>query len=165
MNKKNDSKKNDNVRRRSVSPKFVIVLGIIIGGILICFGIFNNLNSTYNRMGIKSEGEVKEVVKEKTKRLEELREQRQKEYENSALSEKFEQLSREITTVEGELLDAEAELYNIQSGLYNSTKNDKFFGSVPFMILGVVVIVFALGLAMKIDSSKKGVILSISEDK
>ncbi len=160
------NKSNTNARKRDVSPLLIVVLGIIFGGALIGVGIHNHFNNDYDAMHIKTEEEAKAYRDEKMKVYNNLVEKRQEEYNKSALSEEYNNLSREVSTAEGELLDAEAEYQNVTSGFYESTKKEKFFNSVPLVILGAVVIVFSLGLAMKKNTSKKkNVILTVSEEK
>ncbi len=163
---KKDHKTKGNIRKRDYSPIIVIILGLVFGGLLIGVGVTNSVKSDYDTMGIKTEEELKSLVDEKTKAYEDLREKRQAEYDISALSEEYEKLTREMTTVEGELYDAEAELFNVQSGKYDGLKNEKYLGSIPLIICGAVVIVVALGLAMKMSTSKKkNVILTVTEEK
>ena len=163
---KKDSNTKEVVRKRKASPILVIVLGVILGGALIGLGIYNNLNSDYDAMNIKSEEELVSERDEKLSAYEELREKRQEEYNKSALSEDYEKMTRELSAAEDELLDIEAELYNVQSGKYEGTKKEKYLNSVPLIAFGAVVIIFALGLAMKMStSSKKNVILTITEEK
>ncbi len=147
-------------------PVLIIVIGTIIGGILIVLGIYNNINSNYDAMKIKTEDEMKEIVLEKRKAYETILEKRQSEYEKSAYSDEYEKLSRDLATVEGEWLDAEAELYNVQSGKYENTRKEKFLTSVPLIVFGAVVIVVALGLAMRTSAkSKRNSVLTVIEEK
>ena len=157
--KKTKSKKNN-------MPIISIVLGFVLGGALIGLGIYNNVNSDYNSFEIKSEEELRKDVDEKYKKVDEIRKARDQEYNTSAQSEKYYELSRDISTAEGELRDTEEELYKVTSGFYDSFKTDKYFNSVPLILAGAVVIVVGIGLAMNFSTrSKKNVILSVSEEK
>ena len=153
-------------RKRDFVPIVIVVLGIILGGLLIGVGVYNNINSNYNNLGVKTEEELREEVAEKSKVVAEIRTKRNEEYDTSAMSEEYEKYSRELSVAEGELYDAEAELYNTQSGFYDNLKRDKIFGSMPLIVLGAVVIVLGLGLAMKAaNRNKRNVILTVTEEK
>ena len=167
MKKSNNKSKAERViRKRNYMPIIVIILGFIFGGILIGFGIYNNLNSEYDLMNIKSEEQLKQEVSDKSKQVNEIRSKRNEEYETAALSEKYEEYNRELSVAEGELYDLEAELYNVQSGFYDGLKNDKIMSSVPMIVIGAAVIVFALGFVLKMSTdNKKNVILTVSEEK
>ena len=154
------------VRKRDTRSVGIIILGLFLGGALIGLGIYNNINAAYNDFNVRTEAELKSDINKKIKESEDLRKKRDEEYETSAMSEKYEEYVRNISHVEGELLDLEAELYNVTSGGYDSLKRDKVFGSVPFIALGAIVIVIAIGLAMKSSrNNKRNVILTITEEK
>ena len=153
-------------RKRNFMPLVVLTIGVVLGGILIGFGIYNNANSDYDAFNIKSEEELKADVSAKIKEVETIKSERDEEYKVSALSDKYEELSRKLSTAEGELYDAEEVLFHVQNGDYDNLKRDKILGSVPLIALGVAVIVFAIGLMMKMtNAKKKNVILTISEEK
>lgn len=153
-------------RKRNFLPIAVLVLGILLGGALIGVGIYNNTNSDYDIFHVKTEEELKTDISNKLKEINGLKEKREEEYNKAAFSEEYQNLSREISDKEEELLDTEAELANVQNGFYDNMKQDKILGSIPLMVFGVVVIVFALGAFMKLNnSSKKNVILTVSEEK
>ena len=154
------------VRKKNYLPIVVLVLGILLGGSLIGLGIYNNVNSDYDSFEIKTEEELKSDIETKLNELEELKAKRDEEFNTSAESEEYEKLSYEISEREGEVLDIEAELANSKNGLYNKMKQDKVMGSVPLIIIGAAVIVFAVGLAMRVSNTrKKNVILTVSEEK
>ena len=154
------------VRKKNYLPIVVLVLGILLGGSLIGLGIYNNVNSDYDTFEIKTEDELKTDVEKKLSELEELKTKREEEFNTSAESEEYEKLSHEISEREGEVLDLEAELANTKNGLYNKMKQDKILGSVPLIVIGAAVIVFAVGLAMRLTNTrKKNVILTVSEEK
>ena len=164
-NNKSNSKRRD-VRSRDFMPTIVIILGIVFGGLLIGVGIYNSINSDYNALNAKTEEQLKQEVSDKSKEVEEIRKKRNDEYDTSALSEDYEKYSRELTTAEGDLYDLEAELYNVQNGFYKNLKQEQFISSVPLIVVGAAVIVFALGLALRYSTTKKkNVILTISEEK
>ncbi|MBP5512125.1 hypothetical protein J6X90_01945 [Candidatus Saccharibacteria bacterium] len=154
------------VRKKNYLPIVVLVLGILLGGSLIGLGIYNNVNSDYDTFEIKTEDELKTDVEKKLSELEELKSKREEEFNTSAESEEYEKLSYEISEREGEVYDLEAELANTKNGLYNKMKQDKILGSVPLIVVGAAVIVFAVGLAMRLTNTrKKNVILTVSEEK
>lgn len=153
-------------RSKNLLPVAVLVLGILLGGTMIGVGVYKNLNSHYDALKIRTEEEIKSDVSAKTKEIEDLKAKREEEFNTSALSEEYENISRELTMKEGELLDLEAELVNAQNGFYNNLKEDKIMGSVPLIVFGAVVIVFGIGMFMKLNNaSKKNVILTVSEEK
>jgi hypothetical protein len=154
------------VRSRNLLPIAVLVLGFLLGGSMIGFGIYKNLNSSYDELNIRNEEQVKDDIASKMVEIEQLKEKREEEFNTSAISEEYENITREISIKEGELLDFEAELVNIQNGFYNNLKEDKIWGSVPLIVFGVMVIIFGIGLFMKLNSStRKNVILTVSEEK
>jgi cytochrome c biogenesis factor len=159
-------KENKRTRRHDNRPVIVIVIGLIVGTFLISLGILNSVNSRYDELNVKTEEELRADVEEKTRKYEDLREKRQEEYDRSALSDEYDRLSREMSMAEGALYDAEAELFRVQSGSYDSLKAEKYISSMPLIISGFIVVVLALGIAMKINASKKkNVILTITEEK
>lgn len=161
--KKVNSKARNNT---NLLPIAVLILGILLGGFMIGMGIYRNVNSNYDALEIKTEDELKSSIETKVKELDALKEKRDEEFDMSAISAEYERLTREISAKEGEILDEEAELSNVQTGFYDNLKQDKVLGSVPLIVLGAVVIVFALGLFMKLNSmTRKNVILTVSEEK
>ena len=154
------------VRSRDIRPLVVLFVGVILGLAAIVFGVYRNFNSEYDKFEVRTEEEQQKIVDEQYEKVKNLRNERNDEYETSALSDKYIELSRDLSAAEGTLADEEAELYNIQSGFYNNLKNEKIWGSVPLIVIGAAVIVFAVGLYMKLDTSKKkNVILTVSEEK
>jgi len=160
--KKRDKSKN--IRRRNFLPAVVLGVGFIAGAILIGFGIYNNATSDYSVMAIRSEDDLKNDVDNKIEEIKKLREERDAEYNTSALSDKYYEISRGITTAEGELSDLEAELYNVQNGVYNSLRERTISSSVPLIVTGIALIVFGGGLSVFLNNRRKqNKILSISE--
>ena len=154
------------VRKRDFSGIIITLIGFLIGGALIGFGVYNNLTAPYNNLHIKSVDEMKQEVTVKNKKLDELRTSLRAEYDKSALSEEYEKLAREVSGAESELLDAEAELFNVQNGKYDAAKNNKIMGSVPLIILGAIVIVGTLSFLMYRNTRKKqNKILTIISDE
>ena len=165
VKKVSKNKSNKNIRKRNYSSLIVLALGFILGGVLIGFGIYNNLNSHYNQFGIKTEDEAKAAVDEKLNIVTDLRNKRDEEYEVAAYSDKYNDLSHQISVAESELNDAEAELYNVTSGFYDGLKADKIWSSVPLIVGGAALIVVGIGLCMRMNSSKKkNMILTVTEE-
>lgn len=163
--KKVSNKSNKNVRHRDSSSLIVLALSFVLGAVLIGFGIYNNINSNYDQFEVLTEEQADKVVEEKMNKVKSLREQRDAEYNESAYSEKYADLSRQVTLAEGELSDAEAELYNIQNGLYDGLKSDKIWSSIPLIVAGALLFIIGMGLSMSMTSSKKkNRILTVSEE-
>jgi hypothetical protein len=165
VKKVSKNKSNKNIRHRDSSSLIVLALSFVLGVVLIGFGIYNNLNSAYNDFNVLTEEEADQIVEEKMNNVKNLREQREAEYNASAYSEKYAELSRKVTLAEGELSDAEAELYNIQNGLYDGMKADKIWSSVPLIVFGALSFVIGIGLCFNMNSSKKkNMILTVTEE-
>ena len=161
--KKSKKTKSNN---KKLLPVLSLVLGFVMGGALIGFRIYNNINSGYNSFDVRSEEDLKSDVNSREEELSKLRNERDEEYDISALSEKYETLSRQISSKESEVYDLEAELYKVQSGYYDELLAKQYLDSVPLIVFGVLVIIFGIGMAMKISNdSKKNVILSVTEEK
>jgi hypothetical protein len=165
VKKVSNNKSNKNVRHRDSFSLIVLALSFVLGAVLIGFGIYNNINSAYNQSEIMTEDEAKAQVREKIDKVNELRDKRDEEYDKSAYSEEYANLSRQITIAEGDLNDTEAELYNITSGFYDGMKADKIWSSVPLIVAGAALIVVGIGLYMRMNSSKKkNMILTVTEE-
>lgn len=161
MKKKERSK---NIRSRNFLPVVALSISIILGAVLIGFGIYNSATSDYTALAIKSEDDLSNDVNSKIEEVKKLREDRDTEYNTSALSDKYYEISRNITTAEGELSDLEAELYNVQNGVYDSLKNRRTTDSVPLIIFGVTLIIFGAGLYTYLTNrDKRNKILTINE--
>ena len=162
MKKAKKTKSNKN----NLLPILSLVLGFVLGGALIGFGIYNNINSNYNSFEIRSEEDLKNERNEKDNELNELLKKQEEEYNTSALSDDYAKISRQVSTKENEILELDAELYKVQSGYYDDLLAKQYLGSVPLIALGAVVIVIGMGMAMKLSTkSKKNVILSVTEEK
>ena len=82
------------------------------------------------------------------------------------MSEEYKKISRQISEKENEKLELEAELYSVQSGFYDKLLAKQYLNSIPLIVLGAVVIIFGMGMAMRISTrSKRNVILSVTEEK
>lgn len=165
MKKKVESKNiRKNRRKRNILPVVVLAIGFIAGAILIGFGIYNNATSDYSILAIKSEDELKKEVDNKIEEVKKLREERDEEFSTSALSEKYYEISRSITTAEGELSDLEAELYNVKNGVYDGLKGRTISSSAPLIVGGVVLIILGAGLFTYLNNrQKQNKILSVNE--
>ena len=152
--------------KKNLLPILSLVLGFILGGALIGLGVYNNINSTYNSFEVRSEEDLKKEIDAKEAELTKLYEERDKEYETSALSDEYENISRKISAKENETTELYADLNDVKNGFYDNLKAQQYLSSVPLIVLGVVVIVFGMGLSMKLSTkSKKNVILSVTEEK
>ena len=183
--------------KKNLLPILSLVLGFILGGALIGLGVYNNINSTYNSFEVRSEEDLKKEIDAKEAELTKLYEERDKEYETSALSDEYENISRKISALnlqkksekvidamirkhissnkltpykisakENETTELYADLNDVKNGFYDNLKAQQYLSSVPLIVLGVVVIVFGMGLSMKLSTkSKKNVILSVTEEK
>ena len=156
--------KSKNIRRRNILPVVVLATSAVIGAAMIGLGVYNNATSDYNALAIKSEESLSEDVSNKTEEVNNLKSEREEEYNISALSDKYYELSRKISLAEDELLDLEAELYNVQSGAYDGLKARSVTNSLPFIISGVVLVVFGAGLYAYLNNrEKRNKILSVDE--
>ena len=156
--------KTKNIRSRNILPVVVLATGLIAGALLIGFGIYNNTTSDYTVMAVQSEDDLKNDVNNKIEEIKKLREEREEEYNNSALSDKYYEISRKITTAEGQLSDLEAELYNVQNGVYDGLRGRTISNSAPLIIIGVTLMVFGSGIYTYLNNRKKqNKILSVNE--
>lgn len=158
-----NKKQQERVRKRDFSAIVIAVSGILVGGFLIGLGIYNNVTAPYNLMHVKSLDDTKKEVMEKNKKLEDLKANLRTEYDRSAISEEYEKIARAVSSAESELLDAEAELFNVQTGKYDQAKNNKIKNSVPLILIGVIVMIGAFGLALRKNAGgKKNIILTMN---
>ena len=156
--------KSKNIRNRNILPVVVLLVGFIAGVALIGFGIYNNFTSDYTALAVRSEADLKKDVDNKIEEVKRLREERDEEYNNSALSDKYYEISRHITSAEGALSDLEAELYNVQNGVYDGLKGRTIANSAPLIIAGITLMIFGGGLYVYIGNRKKqNKILTINE--
>lgn len=158
--------KKEVVRKRNFMPIIVLVFGVILGGLFVGFGIYNNATSDYVGLQLRSEEEIKKDVDNKVNEIFSLRLDREEEYKKSASSEKYTELSRKITIAEGELSDFEAELFNVKNGTFDGLKNNAIKSSVPLILLGIVVMVLSVLFFIKNKSMISGnKILTMNEEK
>lgn len=163
---KKTSKKTETVRSRSFPSIIVFVLGLVIGGVLVWFGIARNFDPEYDILNYKNEETLKKDVSAKIDELNSLRSELNAEYEKSSTSEKYRELNHEVVTAEGELSDLEADLYNAQSGIYKRMEKRKISGSISLITLGVIVMVIGAGATIWMNNRKKrNKILTIDEEK
>ena len=158
-------KQQERVRKRDFSAIIIVIIGILVGGFLIGLGVYNNVTAPYNLKNVKSLDDTKKEVMEKNKKLEDLKANLRTEYDRSAISEEYEKIARAVSSAEGELLDAEAELFNVQTGKYDQVKNNKIKNSVPLILIGVIVMIGAFGLALRKNAGgKKNIILTMNTE-
>ena len=152
--------------KKNLLPIISLVLGFVLGGALIGLGIYNSVTSSYNSYNVRSEEDLKKDIDAKSAEISELDKKLDEEYDTSAMSEEYKKISRQISEKENEKLELEAELYSVQSGFYDKLLAKQYLNSIPLIVLGAVVIIFGMGMAMRISTrSKRNVILSVTEEK
>lgn len=160
--KKSKSKKT-NTKKKNILPISILVGSIVIGVFLICLAFINDSNSEYKKLNVRDEAAVKADVDAKSKEVTKLRQEREDEYKTSALSDRYAELSNELTKSESELSDLESELYSVQSGAFDTAKEDSNKAFVLPFVGGIIVIFCGVIFYVKSKKSKAKILTQVEE--
>lgn len=158
---KNKSKKSNG--NKKFLPIGILVGSIIVGVFLICLAFINDSNSDYKKLNLRDEATVQADVDNKTKEVTKLRQEREDEYKTSALSDRYAELSNELTKSEAELSDLESELYNVKNGTFDTVKEDSNKSFVVLFVCGVLVIFGGVMACVRLRKRKAKILTQVEE--
>lgn len=143
----------------------MLVIGIAAGVCLVSFGLYRKFTSTYSGMTIRSEAQVQADVNAAYDKYEKLEQDREDEYQRSALSEHYYEIQREMDEVDESRADLEEELFKVKSGFYDKFRDEERRESLPYIISGIVLIlvVSATYYAKRFRHGKARILTKVQE--
>ena len=128
----------------------VLVVGILLGGGLITFGIMKSNSSDTNITQTRTESDVQNEINTLNEELIPLKAQKTKEFQENGFTEEYYRLDNEIQTKQSQITDLETELWKMQSG-FNSASDFISKGKyIPLYMFGAFIIIASGMIAFSI---------------
>lgn len=144
--------------RKQINRSVIVICGVLLGVILIAFGVYQNMNSEYSKLNLPTAEKIQAEIKNSYQEIDNLRKEMLDEYEKHGESAEYELKSRQIQEKEVLRADLEERLLKINNHEYDGVKNETMGRSVPLFIGGILVIVVSLvisGVLFSIEQKKK----------
>ena len=145
-------------KRKQINRSVIVICGVLLGVILIAFGVYQNMNSEYSKLNLPTAEKIQAEIKTSYQEIDNLRKEMLDEYEKHGESTEYGLKSRQIQEKEALRADLEERLLKINNHEYDGVKNETMGRSVPLFIGGILVIVVSLvisGVLFSIEQKKK----------
>lgn len=147
-------KNNENKGR--VNRTIVVICGVLLGVVLMAFGVYRNINSEYSKLNLPTAEKIQAEINEAYQRLETDRKALLDEFDKNGKSAEYDAISRRIQEREAERANLEERLLRINNHEYDGVKKDTINKSVPFFVGGIVVILATLIISGVLFSLQQG---------
>lgn len=144
--------------RKQINRSVIVICGVLLGVILIAFGVYQNMNSEYSKLNLPTAEKIQSEIKTSYQEIDNLRKEMLDEYEKHGESAGYGLKSRQIQEKEVLRADLEERLLKINNHEYDGVKNETMGRSAPLFIGGILVIVVSLvisGVLFSIEQKKK----------
>ena len=144
--------------KKQINRSVIVICGVLIGVILIAFGVYQNMNSEYSKLNLPTAEKLQSEIKTSYQEIDNLRKEMLDEYEKNGESVEYGLKSRQIQEKEALRADLEERLLKINNHEYDGVKNETMGKSMLLFIGGVLVIVVSLvisGVLFSIEQKKK----------
>lgn len=145
-------------KRKQINRSVIVICGVLLGVILIAFGVYQNMNSEYSKLNLPTAEKIQAEIKTSYQEIDNLRKEMLDEYEKHGESAEYGLKSRQIQEKEVLRADLEERLLKINNHEYDGVKNETMGRSAPLFIGGILVIVVSLvisGVLFSIEQKKK----------
>lgn len=145
-------------KRKQINRSVIVICGVLLGVILIAFGVYQNMNSEYSKLNLPTAEKIQTEIKTSYQEIDNLRKEMLDEYEKHGESAEYGLKSRQIQEKEALRADLEERLLKINNHEYDGVKNETMGRPVPLFIGGILVIVVSLvisGVLFSIEQKKK----------
>ena len=144
--------------KKQINRTVVVVCGVLLGILLIAFGVYQNMNSEYTKLNIPTAEKLQEEIKNSYQEIDNLRKEILDEYEKNGETAEYRVKSRQIQEKEANRANLEERLLKINKREYDNIKNEAMGKSMPLFIGGILVIVTSLivsGVLFSIEQKQK----------
>ena len=144
--------------KKQINRSVIVICGVLIGVILIAFGVYQNMNSEYSKLNLPTAEKLQSEIKTSYQEIDNLRKEMLDEYEKNGESVEYGLKSRQIQEKEALRADLEERLLKINNHEYDGVKNETVGRSAPLFIGGVLMIVVSLvisGALFVVEQKKK----------
>lgn len=146
----NEESYQKNKRKIIVLAIFIIIMGILIGGGLIAFGITKSANVVTS----EESGRTKEIIQAEIDTLNNelipLKAQKNQEFKTNGFSEEYYRLDNEISNRNSKISELKTELWKTESGFNSTKENIEKSKYIPFYMFGGFIIIASIMIASSI---------------
>lgn len=142
--------------RKQINRSVIVICGVLLGVILIAFGVYRNINSEYSKLNLPTAEKIQAEINEVYQRLETDRKALLDEFDKNGKSDEYNAINRRIQEREVERANLEERLLRINNHEYDGVKKDTINKSVPFFVGGIVVILATLIISGVLFSLQQG---------
>ena len=140
------------IQRNRINRVVVTVCGVLLGIVLIAFGVYRNINSEYSKLKLPTSEKTQSDVNVLYQEIEKMRKEMVDEYNKNGNSEKYEDLNRKIQEKEMVRANLEERLLKINNHEFDNLKRETVGKSMPFFICGIIVILASLMISGVLSS-------------
>ena len=144
--------------KKQINRTVIVVCGVLLGILLIAFGVYQNMNSEYTKLNIPTAEKLQEKIKNNYQEIDNLRKEMLDEYEKNGETAEYRAKSRQIQEKEANRANLEERLLKINKREYDNIKNEAMEKSMPLFIGGILIIVMSLvvsGVLFSIEQKQK----------
>ncbi len=142
--------------KKQINRSVIVICGVLLGVILIAFGVYRNINSEYSKLNLPTAEKIQAEINEAYQRLETDRKALLDEFDKNGKSDEYNAINRRIQEREVERANLEERLLRINNHEYDGVKKDTINKSVPFFVGGIVVILATLIISGVLFSLQQG---------
>lgn len=142
--------------RKQINRSVIVICGVLLGVILIAFGVYRNINSEYSKLNLPTAEKIQAEINEAYQRLETDRKALLDEFDKNGKTDEYDVINRRIQEREVERANLEERLLRINNHEYDGVKKDTINKSVPFFVGGIVVILATLVISGVLFSLQQG---------
>lgn len=142
--------------RKQINRSVIVICGVLLGVILIAFGVYRNINSEYSKLNLPTAEKIQAEINEVYQRLETDRKALLDEFDKNGKTAEYDAINRRIQEREVERANLEERLLRINNHEYDGVKKDTINKSVPFFVGGIVVILATLVISGVLFSLQQG---------
>ena len=142
--------------RKQINRSVIVICGVLLGVILIAFGVYRNINSEYSKLNLPTAEKIQAEINEAYQKLETDRKALLDEFDKNGKTDEYNAINRRIQEREVERANLEERLLRINNHEYDGVKKDTINKSVPFFVGGIVVILATLIISGVLFSLQQG---------
>ena len=146
------------IRKNKINRVLVTVCGVLLGIVLIAFGVYRNINSEYSKLKLPTSEKTQSDIDVLYQEIEKMRKEMVDEYNKNGNSGKYKDLNRKIQEKEMARANLEEKLLKINNHEFDNLKRETVGKSMPFFVCGIVVILASLmisGVLFSIQNAQR----------
>ena len=146
------------IQRNRINRVVVTVCGVLLGIVLIAFGVYRNINSEYSKLKLPTSEKTQSDVNILYQEIEKMRKEMIDVYNKNGDSEKYEDLNRKIQEKEMARANLEERLLKINNHEFDNLERETVGKSMPFFVCGIIVILASLmisGVLFSIQNAQR----------